>query len=327
MSHDRRPDRNRHPICSQRPGVKTRDAASARAPNQQESLVMNDTVINRVQELARAARMLALVGASLKLQSAGAGGTSIRQQVERGVELVLGEATGALGLPEHAQLLSTIEMALVESNDLFRNVGQPAGWKVEEPTTLEAMGRASSSAFDRILALAETRAGLRSCFSGRFLDVGTGVGGIALRAAETCPGLAVEAIDIWAPALRLAERRVADSPHASRIELHELDITELDPKPRFTLAWLPTMFMPRPIVQEAITRIASASRPAAWFVTALYTTPEDPFSAVMSTLRTLRSGGEITDAEELAALLRSRGYVGVEVDMSAVATLVFGRLP
>lgn len=288
---------------------------------------MSDAVINRVQELARAARMLAIVGASIKLRSADTVDTSVLEQVERGVELALGEAAAALHSSERAELLSMIDMALVESSDLFRNAGRSVGWKVEEATTLEAMGRASSSAFDRILALAETRPGLRRCLSGRFLDVGTGVGGIALRAVESCPDLAVEAIDIWAPALRLAERRVAASPHAARVELYELDITELAPEARFTLAWLPTMFMPRPIVRMAVERIATASCSGAWLAAVLYTTPEDPSSRVISTLRTLRSGGEITDPDELADLLRSFGYVDVEVDTAPVATFVLGRLP
>jgi SAM-dependent methyltransferase len=288
---------------------------------------MNDAVTIRVQELARAARMLAIVGASLKLRSAGVIDTSVRQQVEQGLKLALGEATAALCPPKQAELLSMIEMSLVESSDLFRNSDQAVGWRVEDSTTLEAMGRASSGAFDRILALAETGPGLRSCLSGRFLDVGTGVGGIALRAAETCPGLAVEAIDIWAPALRIAQRGVAASPHGARVKLYELDITELDPEPRFTLSWLPTMFMSRLVVRAAIERITTASCSGAWTVAALYTTPDDPFSAVMSTLRTLRSGGEVTDADELADLLRLRGYVDVEVDAAPVATFVIGRLP
>lgn len=87
-------------------------------------------------------------------------------------------------------------MALVESSELFKYPDQAAGWMVEDRYHLQAMGRASSGAFDRILGLATTRPALREALAGVFLDVGTGVGRIALRAAETCPDLHVDAIDI-----------------------------------------------------------------------------------------------------------------------------------
>jgi precorrin-6B methylase 2 len=273
--------------------------------------------------------MLAIIGASIKLRSLNGGGidAAILAEIERGSSLALEEASVGTGDGDPAELLRIVEMALVESSDLFNNAGQPSGWNVTDTTKLEAMGRASSSAFDRILAFAETRPALAGCLSGWFLDVGTGVGGIALRAAETCPDLQVEAIDIWAPALRIAEQRIAVSPHAGRIQLRHLDVAHLDTEPRFTVAWLPSMFLSRATVQNAIARIASASRSGAWLVASLYTVPVEPFTATMSRLRTLRGGGEIMDPAELTDLLGLHGYVDVEVDSSPVATFVFGRLP
>lgn len=281
----------------------------------------------RVQELAAAARMLAIVGAWIKLQSAERTDPTIRALLNQGLELALGRASTALDRDQAAPLLTEIEMALVESRDLFKDAGQLTGWMVEEPAALEAIGRASSAAFDRIVALAHTRPLLHRALLGRFLDVGTGVGAIALRAAKTCPDLAVEAIDIWTPALRLAAQRIAASAHASRITLFECDVATLSTEPRFTLAWLPTMFMRRDVVHRGVARIAAASHRGGWLVAALYTIPEDPFAAVMARLRTLRSGGEITAPGELADLLRSHGYVDVEVDRSPIATFVLGRLP
>lgn len=286
---------------------------------------MSAAPIHCVQQLGRAARMLAIIGAWIKLRSENCD-PLIREQVERGLQLTLGEAATLSG-EDLAVLLPMIEMALVESADLFHNIAQPAGWAVADETVLAAMGRASSGAFDRILALAAERPALARCLTGRFLDVGTGVGGIALRAAESCPHLTVEAIDIWEPALRLARKRIAASRHGDRILLRNVNIAELDTAARFSLAWLPTMFLPRSTVCEAVGRIAAASQAGAWLVAALYTIPDDPFAAVIATLRTLRGGGEITDTKEIVALLRRHGYVDVEVDAAAVATFVFGRLP
>jgi hypothetical protein len=120
---------------------------------------------------------------------------------------------------------------------------------------------------------------------------------------------------------------VAASPYAGRIEIRHLDVIQLEPTPRFTLAWLPSMFLPGATVQKAVERIVAASQPGAWLIMSLYTVPVDPFAASVSRLRTLRSGGEITDSLDLAELLRAHGYIDVQVDAGPVATFVFGRLP
>lgn len=288
---------------------------------------MLNSFSGRVQELIRATRMLAIVGASLRLRSAEDVDGAIAEQINKGLRLVLGDTGSDIAGTEIAPLLTQIDMAFAESGELWRSPNRTAGWQVEDQQLLQAMGRASSGAFDRILGLAASRPSLQQALRGRFLDVGTGVAGIALRAAQTCPGLEVDAIDIWEPALRIAAENIAASPHASRIQLRHQDITQLEPEPRYTLAWLPTMFLNRAVLGQALASIAAASLPGGWLVAAIYTQPEDPFMAVLSSLRTLRSGGEVTDPAELKALLRARGYVDVESDATPVATFVMGRLP
>jgi SAM-dependent methyltransferase len=291
------------------------------------SFQVSQTFERHIQDLGRAARKLAVIGASLKLQSGAAADPAIRDLIDTGARLALGGSPSALSDTEVAQLRIMAKMAFAEGGDLLRNPGRAAGWTAEDPHLLQSIGRASGSAFNRILCLAETRPSLRETLRGRFLDVGTGVGGIALKAAEACPDLQVEGIDLWDFALSLAEQNIAASPHAGRIRLSHLDVTALGPGPRYTLVWLPTMFMPRRVVEQALDRILAASQSGAWLVAALYTTPDDPFMATMSTLRTLRGGGEVTDPLELEDMLRSRGYVDVELDAAPLATFALGRLP
>ena len=288
---------------------------------------MSEAITQHIKEYSRAARMLAVIGAALKLRSAGNVDAALDAHIKDGLRLALGDAAMDLDDAEVAPLLTTIEMALSESGELFRNPERTAAWHVEDRQLLQAMGRASSTAFDRILGLAGARPSLRDTLDGVFLDVGTGVGGIALRAAETCRDLQIDAIDIWEPALALAAENIAASPHAGRIGLRRLDVTALPPGPRYTLAWLPTMFLKRSLIEQAIERIAAASQPGGWLVAPLYSKPDDPFMAVMSSLRTLRSGGEVTETSELVDLLRARGYVDIEVDPAPIASFVMGRLP
>jgi methylase of polypeptide subunit release factors len=59
------------------------------------------------------------------------------------------------------------------------------------------------------VAFAANRPRLAAPLAGRFLDFGTGVGAMALEAAEQCPSLQVVGIDIWQPSLALTRSNVA----------------------------------------------------------------------------------------------------------------------
>src|SRR4029077_120753 len=101
--------------------------------------------------------------------------------------------------------------------------------------------------------------------AGRFLDVGTGVGAMALEAAEQCPPVQVVGIDIWEPSWAWAHATVAASPYASRIEIRSQDVMQLDEPAAYTLAWLPAPFLPRPIAEIALDRLAQL-----WLRTAIW---------------------------------------------------------
>ena len=288
---------------------------------------MSNNLSGRVEELIRATRMLAIVGASLKSRSAESVDSAMDEQINKGLRLILGDTGTDAGDPDIAPLLTQIDMAFAESGELWRNPHRTAGWQVEDQQLLQAMGRASRGAqCDPGDAGADIKKPAAQGLAQRGTCCGQGEYAVE-SAAETCPDLEVDAIDIWEPALRIAAENLAASPHAHRVQLRHLDITRLEPGPRYTSAWLPTMFLNRAVVGQAVERIAAASRPGGWLVAAMYTQPEDPFMAVVSSLRTLRSGGEVTDPAELEALLRARGYVDVESDVAPVATFVLGRLP
>ena len=287
---------------------------------------MSETFIPRIQELAKCARMLALVGASIKLRSDSSVLPAIREQIELGARMALGEVLDEADEEQMSLALVMVEMALSEAGELFRSPDRGSNWEVVDAAAMQAMGRSSKSVFTRIQSIAETDPKLRETFQGTFLDVGTGVAGIALEAARCCPDLKVDGIDIWEPALYLARQNIAKSPYADRVTVRNLDISALDETDRYSLAWLPTMFLKRPIVEAALDRIARASVSNAYLVAGVYTLPEDPFLALMANLRTLRSGGEISDPADLKAMMEARGYVDIGMSVTPIATFVFGRL-
>lgn len=288
---------------------------------------MSETFIPRLQELAKSARMLALVGASIKLRSDTSVAPAIREQIDAGARMALGEVADVTNEEQVSLALVMVEMALSEAAELSRNPDRGSNWEISDVAAMQAMGRASKSVFTRIQSIAETHSEIRTTFQGTFLDVGTGVAGIALEAARVCPDITVDGIDIWEPALELARQNIAESPYADRVSVRNLDVSMLDEDKRYSLAWLPTMFLKRPIVEAALERIARASVKDAYLVAGVYTRPEDPFLALMGNLRTLRSGGEISDPADIKAMMEARGYVDVGMSATPVATFVFGRLP
>jgi len=281
----------------------------------------------RVQELSRSARMLALVGASLKLRSVPTADPAVREQIDLGARIVLHEDPAIIDDQQVPQILTMIEMAFAEASELLRHSERGSGWQVADVALLEAQGRASQNVFTRILSLAATRPMLREALNKIFLDVGTGVAGIALEAARNCPNLEIDGIDIWEPALALARKNVSESPYADRVHIIKVDISALAVEDRYSLVWLPTPFLKRSVLEQALDRIVSASRANAYLIAALYTQPRDPLAAVLSALRTIRSGGEVTDPSELREMLKSRDYTDLEVSVTPIATFVLGRRP
>ncbi|KQO75970.1 class I SAM-dependent methyltransferase [Rhizobium sp. Leaf262] len=288
---------------------------------------MSENFIPRLQELAKSVRMLALVGASIKLRSDASVAQDIREQIDAGARMALGEVGDAADEDQVSLALTMVEMALSEAGELFRNPDRGSNWEIVDVAAMQAMGRASKSVFTRILSIAEAHPKMRKTFQGTFLDVGTGVAGIALEAARTCPDIKVDGIDIWEPALELARQNVVESFYSDRVNIRNLDVSMLEECKRYSLAWLPTMFLKRPIVEAALDRIARASVSDAYLFAGVYSRPKDPFLALMANLRTLRSGGEISDPADIKAMMEARGYVDVEMSSTPVATFVFGRLP
>jgi methylase of polypeptide subunit release factors len=78
---------------------------------------------------------------------------------------------------------------------------------------------------------------------GTFLDVGAGVGWLAIEAAQSWPTLHVVGVDSWPPASDLARKNLAQSSVAERVEFRLQRIEELTDEAVFTLAWLPAPFI------------------------------------------------------------------------------------
>jgi precorrin-6B methylase 2 len=281
-----------------------------------------------LRRLGGAAHALAAIGAALRLyQTKQEADPAVQARLFAAVEAVLPGVLDGLDPGQVSDALAYVTFQIGEATDLFHNAHRPPGWVLRDTATLQAVGQASRQNIRSIVALASDRPRLAASLAGRFLDVGTGVGAMALEAAEQYPSAQVVGIDIWEPSLALARANVAASPHASRIEIRAQDVTQLDELAAYSVAWLPAPFLPRPVAEAALDRLAVALAPGGHLVVGLFAVPTDKAVAALTALRVVRSGGHLWDIAELEQQLRARGFVDVETCLISPTTFVIGRRP
>ena len=279
-----------------------------------------------LRQMGDAARGLAAIGAALRLRREA---MEVPPEVARRLhDVVAALVPGGLGELDQAQVsasLASVTHALQEARDLLDGLERPAVWQVRDPAMLQAQGQASRVVVRHLAALGAERPALAAALSGRFLDVGTGVGGIALEAAAQWPALHVVGLDIWEPALALARANVAASPFRSRIDLRLQDVTQFDDPAGYALTWLPAPFLSRDAARTALDRLTAALEPGGYLVVGLYAPPPDPVGAALAALRLARSGSHLWACAAMEDELRARGFTAIETCRGQPVTLVMGR--
>jgi Rieske Fe-S protein len=149
----------------------------------------------------------------------------------------------------------------------------------------------------------------------RILDVGTGVGALAMAFCRTFPDSTVVGIDTWELSLELARQNVAAAGLGSRITLRAESIDAFEDDDGFDLVWMPVIFLSRRILEDAVAHAVAAMRPGAQIVLGRYAGPDDRIAGALGDLRTIRSGGTLLNGSDTRALLERAGLVDVhEVD-------------
>ena len=141
-------------------------------------------------------------------------------------------------------------MCLRQAQDLIDDPGRPPGWTFADPDILSGWGRGSMIVPGALAAGAPELAGTTS-----FLDVGTGVGLLAIAAARTWPGAAVTGIDTWDPALRIAAENIKSAGLADRIVLRQENVADLDDHDSYDCIWFPTFFVSETVLDTAVPRL------------------------------------------------------------------------
>lgn len=275
--------------------------------------------------LLTSAQALAAVAARARLDDVGLeADPAVRVQLDRVVdELGVRDDIRTLDEGERAMVVAFVRSYLAQALDLVDEPARQGAWSYSDPTLLRAQGSASA-AVARLIA----EAGLGSP-GARILDVGTGVGGLAIAFCTTIPGTTVVGIDPWEPALAIARENVTAAGLDERVTLLADSIEDFDDPDGFDLIWLPSFFIPEPVLDTAIEHVFAATSPGGTVVVgAPYSAETDPIAAAVDNLVTVRSGGSILTPRDAVARLRRAGFADVgeiERTWDAPLRLVAGR--
>jgi SAM-dependent methyltransferase len=270
------------------------------------TLMSFEQVMGTVQGMLTTTDALAAIAARLSL---GNGAAESDPDVGASLEAVW----AAAGLPDleslepqqQAMVLSMIRLYFAQADDLLREPGRAPGWTYTDPLVLEGFGRGSMMV-PTMLANDPDLANVTS-----LLDVGTGIGLLAVSAASVWPGATVVGIDVWEPALERARANVHGAGLDGRITLRNQDVGEIDDVDAFDCAWVPTFFIPEKTLSEATPRIARALRSGGRIVYGLFSPPPNPLARATTELRTTRSGGCNLDDDRAGELLRGAGFTDI----------------
>jgi SAM-dependent methyltransferase len=268
-----------------------------------------EEVMSVVNRWLVATEALAALGAELAL-------TQAPEPGHPDVVRALGAVSTAAGLPSLDQLpppqrdmlAGLIRMSVRQAQDLLDNPGRAPGWTFTHPDILAGWGRGSMLVPPAMVAGIPEIAQVQS-----FLDVGTGIGLLAVGAARTWPQASVTGLDVWPPSLRIAAENVAAAGLADRITLREQDVAALDDEQVYDCAWFPTFFVTESVLAEATPRLVRSLQPGGWLVLGRMAPPTEPLAEATSALRTTLTGGMTFDAKQLAAVLETSGCTGIRV--------------
>jgi SAM-dependent methyltransferase len=290
-----------------------------------------DVVIKTCQILGDSTEALAALGAYLQMRRApeNQGDPCIAALLEDVLRAVKPELPqNELSAAEEAAALALIQVTFRQAADLLNNPARYPGWSYEDETILQMQGQLSRLIVRAIVAAAAGRPSLSAILKdrARFLDVGTGVGLLAIEAAKAWPDLHVVGIDPWQPALSLAEQNVRGSGLSDRIELRRQKIEELHDQNAFELAWLPGPFLSSPLLPNALRHVQRALTPGGWVIFGMPPAAVTELGKALAALRAVRNGGHPWTETEAENQLREAGFDEVETAASDLpALLVLGR--
>ena len=277
-------------------------------PTKGDPMPFEDVMIT-VNRWLVATEALASLGAELALMQAATPGHPDVAGALQAVSAAAGLADlDQLPPPQREMLIGLIRLGLHQAADLIDHPGRPPGWTFTDPAILQGWGRGSMVVPGALVSAAPELADVRS-----LLDVGTGIGLLAIAAARVRPHASIVGIDTWGPSLETAAANIRAAGLDDKITVRDQDVTALEDTDAYDCVWFPTFFVTAAVLEAAMPRLYRAVRPGGWLVLGRMAPPPDPLAQTTSALRTIRGGGAEFDAKRLATALETAGCAAVRI--------------
>ncbi len=264
--------------------------------------------MNLVSELLSRAQALAGLTARLRLEDMnGSADPLLRAQLERVMDHLGGETlVKNLSDSERTIMSAYARSYFRQALDLMENPDRPGSWEHTDPVLLQAQGSASM-----VVASLLHEAGFGKP-DARILDVGTGVGGLAIALCKAYPLSKVVGLDPWEPSLEIARKNISEAGMESRITLHRVTVESYEDADGFDLIWLPAFFIPEAVLDDALRNLHRITRPGGSIVVGCtFDVTGEPLYAAVDDLMTVRSGGTPLTPGDAAERLKRAGFSDV----------------
>jgi SAM-dependent methyltransferase len=290
-----------------------------------------ESLMRAVQRLSASSEALAALGGELRLRQSGEESDPRTRQllhdVIRGIDSTLLDGVSP---EQEAIALAVIRSGYHYTIDLLDKPGRAPGWLHEDEEILQTIGKQSRRLAHQINTFAGRNPEFHQTLTspGSFLDIGTGVGWLAIEAAQLWPALKIIGVDVWEPSLQLARANIAISGMQNRITVRTQNIVDLDEKEAFTVVFLPAPFLPYEVAVTAIERAYRALVRGGWLIFGIFTSQPDPLGEALAALRIVRCGGYPWKTPEVEERLRGVGFEQIEIFAPGMGSIqVFGRKP
>jgi SAM-dependent methyltransferase len=284
-------------------------------PEHGEHTMSVESLRNLIADLSASASSLAVLGAELQSRASGKPmHASLRPHVDAILqELGANAALDGVSPDELKPLATEIRHFGLLDAEMLAHPERAPGWTFADEDILASGGELTegfANVLARIAPQFDDLAARLESSSGRFLDVGTGVGRLSIAMARRWPSLRVVALDTWAPSLALARANVAAAGLSSRIEIREQAGEDLDDERAFDLAWIPAPFIPPQVLARIVERVHRALKEGGWILFAT-AKPGTDLRAALMRLRVASWGGAPTAQDEVEKRLADVGFTHV----------------
>lgn len=219
-----------------------------------------------------------------------------------------------LHLDDPERSVATLESVRLHLDQMLGSEGSDDNlkrWLFQDMDMLKRLATPSRQTVTTIMATAATQPKLAAALTGEVLEIGCALGAFSLELAAQAPSSQITAIDFWNPALRVMRSEVEKSSVSQRIGISLKDMSQINDYERYSLAVLPSSFLPPQGAPAVLDRLTLAIKSGGSLVMGYVDAAENKLAAIVAGLSLYRSSGHLWTGDDLEKQMRLRGFTNI----------------